>query len=105
MPRPSFLVLLTLPAFAMIALAQGDRASILGQVTGASGAAVPGAAVTVTNTGAQQRRAVKADDRGGYEVGIVVCRTCGNHEMHSATGQAQLADNSGRVARWRTGER
>jgi len=55
-------------AAAVTALAQGDRASILGQITDASGAAVPGAAVTVTNTGTKERRTTIADDRGGYEV-------------------------------------
>lgn len=65
-PRPITFALTLLSAVS--AVAQGDRASILGQVTDASGAAVPGATVTVTNTGTKEKRSATADERGGYEV-------------------------------------
>ncbi len=53
---------------ATVLIAQGDRASILGQVNDDSGAAVPGATVTITNAGTKERRSVISDERGGYEV-------------------------------------
>lgn len=47
--------------------AQG-QSSILGTVTDDSGAAVPKASITVTNTGTQQKRSVTSGEAGTYEV-------------------------------------
>jgi hypothetical protein len=47
--------------------AQG-QSSILGTVTDDSGAAVPKASITVTNTGTQQKRSVVSGETGTYEV-------------------------------------
>ncbi len=57
----SMLLLAALPA-------QDVRSTILGTVTDASGAAVAGATVTITNTGTQERRTAVTTDRGDYEV-------------------------------------
>jgi hypothetical protein len=48
--------------------AQVERATILGTVTDNSGSAVQGAAVVVRNTGTDERRTTKTNDRGDYEV-------------------------------------
>jgi len=66
--RTGILFLLLAAFLAGPVFAQGDRASILGTVTDASGAAVPEALVTVINEGTQEKRTVKTDARGGYEV-------------------------------------
>ena len=50
------------------ALAQVATGEILGTVTDATGAAVPGADLTVTNTDTGIARAVKSDDQGRYDV-------------------------------------
>jgi hypothetical protein len=47
---------------------QADAARMVGMVTDASGAAVPGATVTVKNEKTAQSRQVKTDERGGYVV-------------------------------------
>ena len=52
----------------MILLAQSTQGTILGTVLDASGAVVPNAAVTVTNTDAGVSRTVKTDKSGNYEV-------------------------------------
>ena len=46
--------------------AQTTYGSIVGMVTDASGAAVPGAAVTVTNLGTNESHAIKSDAAGNY---------------------------------------
>ena len=48
--------------------AQSSYGAIVGTVTDASGAIVPGAAVTVTNIGTNEKRVVKTDAAGGYRV-------------------------------------
>jgi hypothetical protein len=48
-----------------IAAAQGT-ATIRGTVTDASGGVLPGATVTITNTGTKDSRTATTDDRGGY---------------------------------------
>jgi len=47
---------------------QATTAAILGAVTDPSGAAVPGASVTVTNTGTDIARTTLSDERGRYRV-------------------------------------
>ena len=47
---------------------QSTSSSIIGTVTDESGAAVPGAAVTVTNVGTQSVRDVETNERGDYSV-------------------------------------
>ena len=70
MHRPSLLSAAALAVIvaAVPAHAQGDRASILGQITDGSGAAIAGAVVTVTNTGTKERRTATAGASGDYEV-------------------------------------
>jgi Carboxypeptidase regulatory-like domain len=48
--------------------AQVEQATILGTVTDNTGAVVGGATVTVRNSGTDQRRTTKTDDRGNYQV-------------------------------------
>jgi hypothetical protein len=51
----------------VVTFAQGETTSaIIGQVSDASGAAVPGAAVTITNTDTALRRSAKTDDSGRF---------------------------------------
>ncbi|MBV8819248.1 MAG: carboxypeptidase regulatory-like domain-containing protein, partial [Acidobacteriaceae bacterium] len=59
--------------FVLSAIAFGDRASaqtfygsVVGTVSDASGSAIPGAAVTITNTGTAERRSAETDARGNY---------------------------------------
>jgi hypothetical protein len=54
--------------FSMAASAQGGRSTILGTVTDQTGAPVPKAAVTVTNTGTQQSRSTATSERGDFEI-------------------------------------
>ncbi len=51
-----------------ITFGQANSSSIVGTVTDESGAAIPGASVTVTNTGTQNKRAVETNERGDYSV-------------------------------------
>src|SRR5689334_2650361 len=46
---------------------QTSTGSILGTVTDASGAVLPGASVTLTNTGTSERRTAAADAAGNYQ--------------------------------------
>ena len=48
--------------------AQVEQATILGTIIDNAGAVVPGANVTVRNSGTGERRTAKSDDRGNYEV-------------------------------------
>ena len=58
------LALLAVPAARL--QAQSFYGSIVGTVTDTSGAAVPGATVTVTNTGTNEVRTMKSDATGGF---------------------------------------
>jgi Carboxypeptidase regulatory-like domain len=49
-----------------ILAAQGFRATIVGRVTDDSGAVVPGAKVSITNTGTNESRAVVVGADGEY---------------------------------------
>lgn len=51
-----------------ITYGQANSSSIVGTVTDESGAAIPGATVTVTNTGTQNKRTVQTNERGDYSV-------------------------------------
>ena len=51
-----------------VTFAQSTSSSIIGTVTDESGAAIPGAAVTVTNVGTQAERTVETNERGDYAV-------------------------------------
>ena len=53
--------------FSVPAGAQDTTAKILGQVTDASGALLPGASVTVTNTGTKVETAAQSDSKGGFQ--------------------------------------
>jgi len=57
-----------LAACAGALIAQSGRSTILGAVTDASGAAVPGVGITVTNTGTGVRRQAVTNEQGFYEV-------------------------------------
>ena len=59
-------------------LSQVDQATILGIVTDNTGSVVAGASVTVRNTGTDERRVTKTDDRGNY---IVQALNIGAYEV------------------------
>src|SRR5207249_8820836 len=48
--------------------AQGFRATVVGRVTDDTGAVVPGAMITITNTGTNESRTVIANDSGEYAI-------------------------------------
>src|SRR5438067_5721852 len=54
--------------FVSIGAAQGVRATIVGRVTDDSGAVVPGAKITITNTGTNEIRSVIVGDNGEYSI-------------------------------------
>src|SRR5689334_830569 len=58
-----------LMAFPAAVLAQQDMGVITGLITDASGAAVPGARVIVTNTETNEVRSAETADTGAYTVG------------------------------------
>src|SRR5580700_4575992 len=63
----SGLVLLILTLFSVEAFAQGETTSaIVGQVSDASGAAVPGATVTIRDTETGLQRTATTDDSGRF---------------------------------------
>jgi hypothetical protein len=85
--------------------AQGETTSaIIGQVTDASGAAVPGAAVTITNTDTALKRSASTDESGRFNFsqlkpGIYTARVEAqgfdpqqNDTVSSALGQRQTVD-------------
>jgi hypothetical protein len=53
---------------AILLQAQSNLSSIVGTLTDASGAVVPGVTVTVTNKGTNQSKIFVSDDHGNYEV-------------------------------------
>src|SRR5206468_13097127 len=54
--------------FVSILAAQGVRATIVGRVTDDTGAVVPGANITITNTGTNESRSVIANENGEYAI-------------------------------------
>ena len=60
--------ILVLYFFSCVAMAQNDVGSIVGFITDSSGAAVPSAAVEVTNEGTGEKRTVNSDASGHYTV-------------------------------------
>src|SRR5438093_5964265 len=48
--------------------AQGFRATVVGRVTDDTGAVVPGAMITITNTGTNESRTVVVNERGDYAI-------------------------------------
>jgi hypothetical protein len=54
--------------FTSILATQGFRATIVGRVTDDSGAVVPDTTITITNTGTNESRTVKAGADGGYSI-------------------------------------
>jgi hypothetical protein len=64
------LLFLTMMCAAMLApvFAQGIRATLTGRVTDSAGAVVPGAKVTITNTGTNETRTVAANEEGEYTI-------------------------------------
>ncbi len=62
------LLLLILAGSGLLAYGQGTSASLTGQVTDPSGAAIPGATVTITNVGTNFTQVVKTDGVGTYQI-------------------------------------
>src|SRR5262252_130407 len=60
--------MMVIPLFCAIVAAQGVRATIVGRVADDSGAVVPGATITVTNTGTNESRSVVVNDNGDYAI-------------------------------------
>src|SRR5438067_1083201 len=64
----AFATLLSLLAVTVPAFAQVTTTSIVGTVTDSSGASVPGAKITVTNTGTNQTRSTQSNAQGDYRL-------------------------------------
>ena len=60
--------LIAVSTCAIIASAQGIRATVRGRVTDSSGAVVPKAKITITNIGTNETRAVETSDEGDYTI-------------------------------------
>src|SRR5213593_866281 len=85
-------------------LGQATTAAILGTVTDPTGAAVPGAMVTVTNTGTGIAQTAASDERGRYRVPSL---SVGQYEVkaelatHPAgPGRLHLPEHRGRRVLW-----
>lgn len=65
-PRPTFVLAVCTLAGALAGFGQINTATILGSVTDASGAAVPGAVVTVTHMATQVTQTAETDGAGAY---------------------------------------
>ncbi len=59
---------ITIFLFVSILGAQGFRATVVGHVTDDTGAVVPGAMITITNTGTNESRTVIVNDSGEYAI-------------------------------------
>jgi hypothetical protein len=67
-----FLAALVLLVTSVIAMAQSDAGRLIGTVTDASGAAIPGAAITVTNLSTNQKVAAQSQPDGEYVVNALL---------------------------------
>lgn len=67
-PKQVFGLFLLLALCAAWVEAQGIRATVTGRVTDSSGAVVPNAKVTVTNSGTNEARSVVTNDEGEYTI-------------------------------------
>src|SRR5262245_30243952 len=65
---PLSMLVLAISAFSGDTFAQGIRATVTGRVIDSSGAVVPKAKVTITNTGTNETRVVEAGDDGDYTI-------------------------------------
>jgi hypothetical protein len=115
MPRKNFSILVLIGSFLFLlpeaAFSQGETTSaIIGQVSDASGAAVPGATVTVTNKETGLRRSASTDDSGRFNFPqlkpgtyTVTVETEGferqqNDAVSSALGQKQTVNFTLKIA-------
>src|SRR3990172_737128 len=88
--RASVLVLFLLCA--SLALAQLDTGTISATVTDQSGAAAPGATITIRNVGTGVSRKVEADARGRYEATAL---RVGNYEVNASLTGFQTTVRTG----------
>src|SRR5262250_3200401 len=63
-----FSMLVAVSAYSINTFAQGIRATVTGRVVDSSGAVMPKAKVTITNTGTNETRVVEASDEGDYTI-------------------------------------
>src|SRR5215510_6636726 len=63
-----FSMLVAISVFSIDTFAQGIRATVTGRVIDSSGAVVPKAKVTITNTGTNETRSVEAGEEGDYTI-------------------------------------
>jgi Carboxypeptidase regulatory-like domain len=86
------IVMALLVLLSTLAVGQSTTASILGNVTDQSGAAVAGATVTVTNMGTGLQRITQTDASGNY---VVPTLPVGNYKVEAKSPglQTQLANN------------
>src|SRR5262247_3619975 len=63
-----FSMLVAISALSIDTFAQGIRATVTGRVVDSSGAVVPKAKVTITNTGTNETRVVETGDEGDYTI-------------------------------------
>ena len=86
------IVLALLVTVSTLAFGQSSTASILGNVTDQSGAAVAGASVTVTNAGTGLQRVTQTDASGNY---VVPTLPVGIYKVEAKSQglQTQIANN------------
>src|ERR1700684_1706832 len=87
-----FGLLLALLALPHLVYGQGANATLLGTVTDASGAVVPGASVQVTNVDTGVRQTVTTDSQGRY---TVVDLLVGNYEVQASAPGFQTVVRKG----------
>src|SRR5262249_9418491 len=63
-----FSMLVAISALSVGTFGQGIRATVTGRVIDSSGAVMPKAKVTITNTGTNETRVVEASDEGDYTI-------------------------------------